>query len=41
LAQGKGLARANASETWSLAEIYNGQPEVLAPEPNVGFSRSE
>jgi hypothetical protein len=41
LAQGKGLALANASETWSLAEIYNGQPEVLAPEPNVGFSRSE
>ena len=40
LAQAKGLTLANASDTWSLAEVYNGQPEVLAPEPNVGFSTS-
>ena len=38
LAQAKGLTLADASDTWSLAEIYHGQPEVLAPEPNVGFS---
>jgi len=41
LAQAKGLRLANASDTWSLAEIYNGQQEVLALETNVGFSRSE
>jgi len=41
LAQAKGLTLADRSDTWSLAEIYNGQPEVLAPQPNVGFSRSE
>jgi len=41
LAQAKGLALANPADTWSLAEIYNGPPEVLAPESNVGFSRSE
>jgi hypothetical protein len=41
LAQAKGLTLANPADTWSLAEIYNGQPEVLAAEPNVGFSRSE
>ena len=40
LAQAKGLTLANASDTWSLAEVYNGQPEVLALEPNVGFSTS-
>jgi len=40
LAQAKGLTLANASDTWSLAEIYNGQPEILAREPNVGFSAS-
>ncbi|MGO8930228.1 MAG: AAA family ATPase [Limisphaerales bacterium] len=38
LAQVKGLTLANASDTWSLAEIYNGKPEVLAFEPKVGFS---
>jgi len=41
LAQAKKLTLADGSETWSLAEIYNGRPEVLTPEPNVGFSRSE
>jgi hypothetical protein len=38
LAQAKGLKLAVGSDTWSLAEIYNGKPEVLAPELNVGFS---
>ncbi len=41
LAQAKGLTLADRSETWSLAEIYNGQAEVVAPEPNVGFSLSK
>jgi hypothetical protein len=41
LARAKGLTLANPADTWSLAEIYNGPPEVLAPQPNVGFSRSE
>jgi len=41
LAQAKGLTLANPADTWSLAEIYNGKPEVVAPESNVGFSRSE
>jgi len=41
LAQAKGLTLANPADTWSLAEIYNGKPEVLAPECNVGFSRGE
>jgi hypothetical protein len=38
LAQAKGLRLTDGSDSWSLAEIYNGKPEVLAPEPNVGFS---
>ena len=38
LAQAKGLKLADGSDSWSLAEIYCGKPEVLAPEPNVGFS---
>ena len=38
LAQAKGLTLADGSDTWSLAEIYCGKPEVLVPEPNVGFS---
>ncbi|HEV8059525.1 MAG TPA: ATP-binding protein [Gemmataceae bacterium] len=41
LAQAKGLTLAPPSDTWSLAEIYNGQTEVLAPQPMVGFSRSQ
>jgi hypothetical protein len=38
LAQAKGLRLTDGSDSWSLAEIYNRKPEVLAPEPNVGFS---
>jgi hypothetical protein len=38
LAQAKGLKLADGSDSWSLAEIYCGKPEVLAPEPSVGFS---
>jgi len=38
LAKAKGLTLADRSETWSLAEIYNGSPEVLVPESKVGFS---
>ncbi|MGO8927947.1 MAG: AAA family ATPase [Limisphaerales bacterium] len=38
LAQVKGLTLTNGSDTWSLAEIYNGLPEVLALEPKVGFA---
>jgi hypothetical protein len=38
LAQAKGLKLVDGSDSWSLAEVYNGKPEVLAPEPNVGFS---
>jgi hypothetical protein len=38
LAQAKGLKLADGSDSWSLAEIYCGKPEVLAPEPNIGFS---
>jgi SpoVK/Ycf46/Vps4 family AAA+-type ATPase len=38
LAQAKGLTLAGDADTWSLAEIYNGRPEALAAEPNVGFS---
>jgi hypothetical protein len=40
LAQAKGLKLADGSDSWSLAEIYCGKPEVLAPEPSVGFSTS-
>jgi SpoVK/Ycf46/Vps4 family AAA+-type ATPase len=40
LAQTKGLKLADGSDTWSLAEIYNGKPEGLAPESSVGFSSS-
>lgn len=38
LAQAKGLKLADGSDSWSLAEIYNGKAEVLTPEPSVGFS---
>ena len=38
LAQAKGLKLTDGSDSWSLAEIYNGKPEVLAPETGVGFS---
>ena len=38
LAQAKGLKLADGSDSWSLAEVYNGKPEVLAPESSVGFS---
>ena len=38
LAQAKGLKLADGSDSWSLAEIYCGKPEVLAPESGVGFS---
>jgi hypothetical protein len=38
LARAKGLKLADGSDSWSLAEVYNGKPEVLAPEPNIGFS---
>jgi hypothetical protein len=38
LAKAKGLTLADGFDTWSLAEIYCGRPEVLAPEPGVGFS---
>jgi hypothetical protein len=41
LAQAKGLTLAAASDTWSLAEIYHGRPEVFAAESSVGFSRTE
>jgi hypothetical protein len=40
LAQAKGLKLTDGSDSWSLAEIYNGKPEVLAPESSVGFSPS-
>jgi hypothetical protein len=40
LAQAKGLTLANGSDTWSLAEVYNGQPTILGLEPKVGFSQS-
>jgi ATP-dependent 26S proteasome regulatory subunit len=40
LAQAKGLKLADGSDSWSLAEVYNGKPEVLAPESSVGFSPS-
>ena len=38
LAHAKGLTLADGSDSWSLAEIYCGKPEVLAPETSVGFS---
>jgi len=38
LAQAKGLKLTDGSDSRSLAEIYNGKPEVLAPETGVGFS---
>jgi hypothetical protein len=38
LAQAKGLKLADGSDSWSLAEVYNGKPEVLALEPKVGFA---
>ena len=37
LAQAKGLKLAEQLDTWSLAEIYHGRPEVLAVESNIGF----
>src|SRR6266851_4440656 len=40
LAAAKGLRLVDKSDTWSLAEIYHGGPEVLALEANVGFSPS-
>jgi len=41
LAQAKGLTLGDGSDSWSLAEIYNGKQEVLVSECNVGFSRSK
>ena len=38
LAQAKGLKLADGFDTFSLAEVYCGRPEVLSPEPSVGFS---
>ncbi len=38
LAQAKGLKLADGFDTFSLAEVYCGRPEVLSPEPGVGFS---
>jgi hypothetical protein len=40
LAQAKGLKLTDGTDSWSLAEIYNGRPEVLTHEPTVGFSPS-
>jgi hypothetical protein len=40
LAQAKGLTLRHKLDTWSLAEIYNDNPDVLAREANVGFSPS-
>jgi len=40
LAAAKGLRLEEKPDTWSLAEIYHGSPEVLALEANVGFSPS-
>ena len=41
LAEAKGLTLRGDSDSWSLAEIYNGQPETFATETNIGFSRCE
>ena len=38
LAEAKKMTLPGTQESWSLAEIYNGQAETLAPEASVGFA---